>query len=90
MSAYKNGLLNLPRLQEIAAVADEVQDKCNELQDLLAQYEGAADLPEAERAEERASVRQAVADAMAEIVSDMRMFATLHERLEAEPLEAVS
>lgn len=78
-------LLNLPRLREIGDSAQEIIDKCNELQDLLARYEDSFDMDKAERAEERESVRQEVAVAMDEIVSDMRVFSDLHARLHADP-----
>lgn len=86
MSVSTNNLLNMPRLREIADTAQEIMDKCNELQDQLAEYECTYDLPKPEQSEARSAVREAVANTMNEIVSDMRVFENLSERLESEPI----
>ena len=79
-----NRLLNHPRLAEIADCAEEIQQKCNELQDALCQYEATEDLPKGERAAERESIREQVVDTMGEIISDVRAFEKLHALFEAD------
>jgi hypothetical protein len=80
---FNSRLLNGPRLQAIAAAADEIANHCTELADALCDYESAAELPADERAEARDDAREAAWVAMGDLLTEAGRLREERDKLDA-------
>lgn len=67
---YNSRLFSEPRLQALAARADEISNHCTELADALCDYQNAVGLPAAEQPEARDNAREAAWVAIGELLTE--------------------
>lgn len=83
MTTYNARLLTLPRMREIAEIADSISDACNVLGDSLAEYENVSELPVDERQDAREEARDEAWEKIGEILADAKKLSELRDRLSA-------
>ena len=80
---YNSRLFNKPMLRRIVEIADDIANECNDLADILANYENADELPSADAVIEREEARAEAWSKVQSILHPMSELAALADKLAA-------